>query len=204
VALGDSFTAGNGCEPGVRWPDLLTADLRLAHPGLEYFNLARDGADSEEVLSQIPQAVSLNPDLITLVCGANDVILTLKPDLKTFGARLELMIDRLRERAPRVAILTATYPEEWRLEGLGPRTREKIRVGIRGVNEVTRQVSDSRRVRCIDVVDHPGIADPANYENDGLHPSAEGHRHAATEFSLELSRYILNRSPYREKWRFWR
>jgi lysophospholipase L1-like esterase len=190
VAMGDSFTAGNGCPPEERWPDLLVADLRPENPGLQYFNLARDGATSSDVLEQIPSAIEHQPDLVTLVCGANDVILTLRPDVAAAGGRLELAIDRLRSGSPGVLIVTATYPEQWVLEGLGPRTRMKIRAGMEELNEMIRAVSVSRMVPCLDVIDHPGIGDPLNYEPDGIHPSPEGHRQAAEGFGTALGQYF--------------
>jgi len=190
VAMGDSFTAGNGCPPAERWPDLLVSDLRSDRPDLQYFNLARDGAGSADVLEQVPEALRLQPDLVTLVCGANDVILALRPDVQVAGSRLELIIDRLRQGSPGVAIVTATYPEQWVLEGFGPRTRAKINTGMSSLNQTIREVSASRMVPCLDVVDHPGIGDPLNYEPDGIHPSAEGHRHAASEFGQALDRYF--------------
>jgi lysophospholipase L1-like esterase len=186
----------------VRWPDLLATDLRSVHPGLEYFNLARDGADSAAVVAQVPQAASLQPDLVTLVCGANDVILALRPDLEAFRGRLGLIIDRLRKGSPDLTVVTATYPEQWTLEGSGPRTRDKIATGMKRLNEVTRQVSAERSVVCLDVVDHPAIADPANYEADGLHPSVEGHRYAAAEFSQTVNRQFSKPDQdQRRKWR---
>lgn len=188
IALGDSFTAGNGCDPRSRWSDLVADDLRLASPTLKYVNLARDGADSEQILKQVPEAISHQPDLVTLVCGANDVILSLRPDIESFSARLELMLDRLKNGIAGVRILTATYPESTQIEGVGPRTEDRIRAGMVGLNQAIRSVSASRGVYCLDVIDHPGIRDPGNYETDRLHPSSAGHIHAAKEFRKALDR----------------
>src|ERR687891_135794 len=77
VALGDSFTAGTGCPPGDAWPERLVANLRSESPSLELRNLAVEGATSTEVLDQLPAALGLEPDLVTLVCGANDVLRSL-------------------------------------------------------------------------------------------------------------------------------
>lgn len=186
VALGDSFTAGNGCDPSERWPDLVAGGLSRETPGFRYLNLARDGADSHDVLDQIPEAIGNLPDLVTLVCGANDVILNLRPDIATFTGRFELMLDRLRRALPEAAIITATYPEGWRLEGIGPRTQARIKSGMADLNLAIREVSAKRAVPCLDVVDHPGLEDPANFEPDGLHPSPAGHQHAAAEFRRAL------------------
>ena len=75
VALGDSFTAGTGCPPGEAWPDRLASGAARAQPvGLAFRNLAVEGATSAQVLEQLPEALELEPDLVTVVCGANDVL----------------------------------------------------------------------------------------------------------------------------------
>jgi lysophospholipase L1-like esterase len=186
VALGDSFTAGTGCAPGESWADRLADSLRAANPRLTYRNLAEEGATSDAVLRQVGPALQLEPDLVTLVCGANDVLLTLRPDVEAYAHRLEQILDRLRAGLPGVAILTATAPEGWRFLDLGPRTRRRVAEGIRSVNEVTREVAAARGVPFLDVVGHPGLEDSVNFAPDGLHPSVTGHARAAREFAAAL------------------
>ena len=181
AALGDSFTAGNGCDPRERWPDLIADGLRASNPGLRYLNLARDGATSDEVRGQVEGAIEFGPDLVTIICGANDVILSPRPDILAFQVRFSSMLDRLMDARPGATVLTSTYPEQWQLKGVGPRTRSRMQTGMAGLNEAIRSVAASRAVPCLDVVDHPAIQDPSNYQADGLHPSAAGHRQAANE-----------------------
>jgi lysophospholipase L1-like esterase len=190
VALGDSFTAGRGCAPEERWADRLAASLRVRHPDLAYHNLAVDGATSGDVLAQIGPALQLEPDLVTVVCGANDVIWSVRPDLDLYGERLGSILDRLRAGLPRVAIVTATSPERWRFLDLRPRTRRRIVAGIGRLNDVTRAVAGSRSVPVVDVVGHPGLEEPENFLDDGLHPSATGHERAAVEFERALHEYF--------------
>jgi lysophospholipase L1-like esterase len=186
VALGDSFTAGKGCAPGESWADRVAASLRAHEPKLTYRNLAEDGATSEAVLGQLGPALQLEPDLVTVICGANDVLRSVRPDIDGYGERLAEILDRLRSALPTAAILTATSPEGWRFMELGPRTRARVTSGIRRANALTRTVAAERGVPCLDVVDHPGLADPANFSPDGLHPSSVGHRRAAVEFAEVL------------------
>ena len=186
AALGDSFTAGKGCAPGESWADRLAASLRAREPGLTYRNLAEDGATSEAVLGQVGPALQLEPDLVTVICGANDVLKTVRPDVERYSRTLEWILDRLREGIPGVAILTATSPESWRFMELGPRTRARVTDGIRRVNEATRAISARRGVPCLDVVGHPGLDDAQNFSADGLHPSPAGHERAARELALTL------------------
>jgi lysophospholipase L1-like esterase len=190
VALGDSFTAGRGCEPEARWANRLAAALRARTPDLAYSNLAVDGATSAKVLDQVGPAIQLEPDLVTVICGANDVIGTVRPDPDGYGERLASILDRLAGSLPRVAILTATSPESWRFLDLRPRTRARVVDGIGRLNEVTRAVAASRSIPVVDVVGHPGLDEADNFLADGLHPSPSGHERAAVEFARALHEHF--------------
>lgn len=192
VALGDSFTAGTGVPGGTGWADRLAGALRLRNPALAYRNLAVDGATSGEVLGQLREAVELEPDLVTVVCGANDVLRTTRPDPLAYAANLVRILRRLRAAVPGVMVITATAPEGWDFVPLGPRTRERIESGMRRFNGVTRRVAEVHRIPCLDVAGHPGLRDRDNFAADGLHPSARGHARAASAFGeLVRERYEI-------------
>lgn len=186
VALGDSFTAGTGCATGQAWPERLAAGLRARHPGLELRNLALHGATSTEVLEQLSAAVELEPDLVTVVCGANDVLRSTRPEPERYAANLTAILERLRRAAPGVRIATATSPERWDFLRLGPRTRERVERGIAAFNVATRRVAAAFDVPCLEVSGHRGLSEPENFGADGLHPSSLGHEHAARGFALLL------------------
>jgi len=177
VALGDSFTAG--LEPGQpRWPDELARAL-----GGRYVNLAEIGATSEHVESeQLERALELSPDVVTLVCGANDVLFNTRPDPDAYAARLSRMFDRLRRELPQVQIVTATYPDISRFLDLRPRTRARVEEGMQRFNAAVRRAARRHDVVLMESFDHPLTNERAIYAADGFHPSAEGHRQAAREF----------------------
>lgn len=186
VALGDSFTAGTGSPPGLCWADRLAAAMRACQPGLEYRNLAVDGATSADVLVQLDEAVELEPDVVTVVCGANDVLRSTRPDPITYEERLMTILDRLRNAVSGIIMITATSPEGWEFVDLGPRTRARVEAGMRRFNDVTRRVAERQRIPCLDVVEHPGLRDRDNFAGDGLHPSSRGHARAAQAFARVL------------------
>jgi lysophospholipase L1-like esterase len=186
VALGDSFTAGGGAADGERWADRLAAALSARDPGLAYRNLAVDGANSAAVLEQLPAALALRPDLVTVICGANDVLLTSRPDIEGYERRFSEILGGLREGAPEAAILTASAPESWQFLELRPRTKARLVEALGELNAVTRSVAARHRVPCLDVACHPGLGDRENFSADGLHPSALGHERAAEEIALSL------------------
>jgi lysophospholipase L1-like esterase len=183
VALGDSFTAG--LEPGKpRWPDELAEAFA---PDVRYENLAEVGATSERVeREQLPRALELRPDLVTLVCGANDVLDSTRPDPDAYAARLSSMFARLRHGAPNAEILTATYPDLSRFVELRPRSRARVERGMRLINAACRAMARRYEVVLLEGVDHPMARLRAAFADDGFHPSAEGHRHAAAEFLSSL------------------
>ncbi len=177
VALGDSFTAG--LEPGQpRWADELAREL-----GARYVNLASVGATSEQVeLEQLERALQMSPDVVTLVCGANDVLFNTRPDADAYAARLSRMFTRLRRELPGVEIVTATYPDITRFLDLRPRTRARVEEGMNRFNAALRRVARRHDVVLMESFDHPAANDRDTYADDGFHPSAEGHRKAAREF----------------------
>jgi lysophospholipase L1-like esterase len=186
AALGDSFTAGTGCEPGEAWADRLAGRLAKDVPGFVYSNLAAEGATSADVLEQVGSALQIEPDLVTVVCGANDVLFSVRPDAQLYARRLAAIFRRLRSPLPAVRIVTATAPERWDFIDLGPRTRARLERGIVRFNAATRVVARAYEVPCLEVAGHPGLADAQNFIADGLHPSGRGHRHAAAGFGRLL------------------
>jgi lysophospholipase L1-like esterase len=180
--MGDSFTAGTGCSPGRSWADQLARRLGRGRPGFAYRNLAVEGARSSEVLDQLPAALALEPDLVTVICGANDVLFSVRPDAEAYRRRLGGIFSVLSAGLPGVTIATATAPERWDFLALGPRTRQRLERGIVAFNEATRAAAAEHGVLCLEVAGHPGLSRSENFVDDGLHPSAHGHDQAAVGF----------------------
>lgn len=186
AALGDSFTAGRGAAEGDCWADRLGAALARPYPDLRYRNLAVDGATSADVLEQLPAAVELQPDLVTVICGANDVLLSLRPDVAGYERRFSEILERLCEMESGPAILTATAPESWHFLDLRPRTEARFVRALGELNAATRSVAARHGVPCLNVVGHPGLSERENFSEDGLHPSRLGHERAVHEIALSL------------------
>jgi len=189
AALGDSFTAGTGCDPGVSWADRLAAGLRSRNSRLLYRNFAVDGATSADVLRQVGPALQLEPDLVSVVCGGNDVLRTRRPDVEGYAERLDRIFSRFEE-LPGVTLATATSPTRWSFLGLGPRTARRVEAAIADVNEATREIARAHDVLCLEVAGHPGLEDPENFSEDGLHPSALGHARTARAFASLLEQRL--------------
>lgn len=187
AALGDSFTAGRDSIDAERWADLLAAGMRRVNPDLRYENLAVDGATSAEVLDlQVEPALALEPDFVTAICGANDVLLATRPDVSGYAERIDKILGRLREGAPEAALVTATAPEVWHFMEMRPRTERRLVEATAELNEVTRAAAKRYGVLCLPVAGNEALRDPDTFSADGLHPSTAGHRFAAEQAAIVL------------------
>ena len=197
AALGDSFTAG--IRPGeLTWSRLVVELVSPTRP-VELANYARAGATVAELeREQLEAAIATRPDIVTLICGGNDVIGTVRPSLEGFGAGLDRVWASLRGALPDAAILTATYPAI-APGALRPRTRRRIESGLVELNATIRAVASRNEGLCIELADHPGEGDRSNYAADGIHPSAAGHRAAAAVLGPAIEQLIERRSSEKEE-----
>lgn len=191
AALGDSFTAGRDSIDAERWADLLAAGIRRVNPELRYENLAVDGATSAEVLAeQVEPGLALEPDFVTVICGANDVLLATRPDVEGYAERIDAILRRLREGAPEAMVVTATAPEGWQFMELRPRTEKRLIEATTQLNDVTRAAAERYGVVCLPVAGHPALRDPVTFSADGLHPSTAGHQTVARESARYLHEHL--------------
>jgi lysophospholipase L1-like esterase len=197
VALGDSFTSGTDPVREGRWPDDVAGTLG---PSVAYANLAEVGATSRHVEEhQLPRGLALQPDLVTLICGANDVLETVRPEPEEFRERLSRMLEQIRTSAPDAAVVTATYPDLSRFLELRERTRERVRRGMRHFNDAVRAVSADHGALLLEWAEHPGTGHRGNFASDGFHPSPEGHRRAAAEVVAALEAQLEIEIPSTEE-----
>src|SRR4051812_16364623 len=114
VALGDSFTEGlddvraDGSVAG--WADRTAEVLAAREPGFRYANLAVRGLGLGNVIDhQIPAAVAMRPELVSIAAGGNDV---LRPrfDLEGLGRQIEGAIGTLSATGATVLVFAGFDP----------------------------------------------------------------------------------------------
>ncbi len=121
VALGDSITEGfcdpviGRNEPWLGWADRLAAILdgnaRLGDRSVEYANLAVRGRRVRHVVDdQIPAAIALGADLISVMVGGND-LMTPRADPDDLAAQLETGIAHARAAGVDVLLATCFDPQ---------------------------------------------------------------------------------------------
>ncbi|HEX2071296.1 MAG TPA: SGNH/GDSL hydrolase family protein, partial [Thermoleophilaceae bacterium] len=183
AALGDSLSAGAEGDSSTPWPERAARALPGDGGELAFRNFAVAGATSTDVaIWQLQKAVEFNPDLISVICGANDVLLSVRPDPEVFTAVFDGIVDSLQRRLPEASIVTATYPRIGSLLPLRERTSARIHGGIEAINVAIREIAARRGLVCLEWAGDPGVDDPDNFARDQFHPSSEGHRRAAAAF----------------------
>ena len=118
VALGDSFTEGlNDTRPDgsfAGWADRVAEVLAAREPAsgdeFRYANLAIRGLGLRAVVErQVPAAVAMRPDLLSLAAGGNDVLRP-RADLDALGQRFDDAVAALRSDGATVLVFAGFAP----------------------------------------------------------------------------------------------
>ena len=173
VALGDSQTEGlwDGDDTSgvVGFADRLAATLDSLRPGLLYANLAVRGRRISDVLNdQLPQALTMQPDLIAVCIGMNDVT---RPG-RAFAAALadlEEIHTRLAESG--ATIVTTTFPDVAKMLPVG----RFIAGRILQINDLIRTAADHHGFALVDLYTAPSMTEADTWSYDRMHASPRGH-----------------------------
>ena len=182
VAIGDSFSEGmSDADPDranryVGWADRLAAHLaRAASEGNEVFgyaNLAVRGRLLDDVVGhQLENALGLEPDLVSIVGGGND-ILRPKADIDALAARLENAVARLRATGAGVLLATPTDPRD---APLVKATRGRAAIYTAHIWSIARRYD----AHVIDLWGMGALRDWRLWAPDRIHLTSEGHRRVA-------------------------
>jgi lysophospholipase L1-like esterase len=176
LALGDSYTIGEGVAESARWPVQLAASLarrgvKLAAPEI----IARTGWTTDELAAGIKRARPKAPyALVSLLIGVNNQYQGLGESeyRLQFASLLEQAIGFAGHKPDRVLVLSIP---DW---GVTPyaagRDRAAIRTAIDRFNILNRDETLRRGARYVDVTSLSRTAerDRSLLAPDGLHPSA--------------------------------
>ncbi|WP_228386491.1 SGNH/GDSL hydrolase family protein [Ornithinicoccus halotolerans] len=178
VAVGDSFTEGmSDPDPEqagryVGWADRLAALLSAQVDDFSYGNLAIRGRKLEDVVGrQLPAALELGPDLVSIVGGGND-ILRPRADVDALAARLEEAVAEARAAGADVLLATPTDPVH---APVIRRTRGRAAVYTAHIWSIAQRHDCS-------VIHQWGLEflhDWRMWAEDRIHLTTEGHRRVA-------------------------
>ena len=165
LALGDSYTIGEGVAARDRWPVQLARLLGIAEPVI----IAKTGWTTDELAAAIPEQPETYA-LVTLLIGVNNQYRgrSLPEYREQLASLLQRAVSYAGGRADRVIVLSIP---DW---GVTPfakeRDRAQVSAEIDRFNAVNREETERTGARWVDVT-AISRRDPQDVAGDGLHPS---------------------------------
>ncbi|MCG2620436.1 SGNH/GDSL hydrolase family protein [Arthrobacter sp. I2-34] len=174
VAIGDSFTEGLGDpdpnSPGGHrgWADRVAEELARDHVDFAYANLAVRGKLLRQIMDeQLGPALELQPDLVSICAGGNDVIRP-SADPDALAETLDVGIAKLRSSGATLLLFTA--PDT----GTTP-LLSTVRGRAAIFNENVRTIAARHDAIIADLWALRQLKDPRMWAPDRLHFSPLGH-----------------------------
>jgi len=175
VAVGDSYTIGEGVPRDRCWPVLLTQHLAAAGLNIRLIeNLSATGRTTQDAIDlALPAYEAAKPTFATLLIGVNDWVQGV--DAETFRHRFEFLLDRMCAALPqRNRLMVVTIPDFSVTPAGAQYARGRaVAAGISQFNAIVTTESTGRDLKVVDVfpttrqmANNPGLIAP-----DGLHPS---------------------------------
>ena len=176
VALGDSFTEGlddpRTDQAGyLGWADRFAQLLAAQQPGLRYANLAVRGKTLGQVADeQVPQAIAMAPDLVSLAAGGND-LLRFRSDPDALAQTFDDAVGTLVTAGCRVLIFS----------GFDPRfpVLRLIRGKVAVYNAHLRTIAAQHGCDLVDLWAMAVLRDPRAWSADRLHLTPAAHHRVA-------------------------
>jgi lysophospholipase L1-like esterase len=197
LALGDSYTIGEGIAAPDAWPRQLARTLRedgiaLSDPRV----IATTGWTCDELSAAIDAAAPANDqDFVSLLIGVNDQYRGVALDVfrPCFARLLERAIGFARGRAGRVLVLSIPDWGVTPFAGASGRAATQIAAELDAFNGAARAACATRDVAFVDItpLSRERGAQPAMLAADGLHPSAAMHALWA-QMAVPVARRLLS------------
>lgn len=179
VALGDSYTIGEGASEVEAWPSVLANHLRDEGINITLIaNPAVTGWTTQDVIErELPVFENSDPTFATLLIGTNDWVRGV--DKTTFEKNLSIILDRVQAKLPdKSKLILITLPDFSQApNGKLYENGGDISKGISEYNDIIKNEGKKRKLTVVDIypLSRELGNDPKMFAEDGLHPSAKGY-----------------------------
>lgn len=175
LALGDSYTIGEGVSASERWPEKLLEDLKNRGLILDSLQIvAQTGWTTDELLLGVLESPVLPAyDLVTVMVGVNNQYRG--RSLENFRNELAILLEKSIDYAGKEheKVFVISIPDWGVTPFAGQRDKVKIASEIDAFNAEIKKLCESFQLRYIDVteISRKAAQDPTLLADDGLHPS---------------------------------
>ena len=162
LAIGDSLTEGLGLAEESAYPAVL--QKKLVEQGYAYkvINAGVSGETSSGARSRLKWALTLKPDIVVLVTGANDGLRGIAPDL--IKSNIDAIVEVLKQNEIIVVLggmqMTQNLGQDY----------------TAAFSNIYSQIAQSHDIILIPFFLDGVGANPRLNQTDGIHPTAEGYR----------------------------
>ncbi|KAB2451840.1 SGNH/GDSL hydrolase family protein [Bacillus sp. CH126_4D] len=174
VSIGDSFTEGIGDEvEGIALKSWVDHFVQLCVNDIEYANFAKRGLVTKEIRSQqLEKALTFNPDLVSIIVGANDVLKG-RWDHQEYKNNMEFMIDTLSKTD--ADIIIASLPDFTVRLPFSSEKKQMLKKQLLEANEVILSLSREYKLHYVDFWNHQLVNDNSLWSTDLIHPNSKGY-----------------------------
>src|SRR6266849_3838897 len=177
VAIGDSYSIGEGASPNESWPALLMRHLNDKDLHVDLVaNPSRTGWTTQQAIDrELPIFIESKPTFATLQIGVNDWVQGVDEEIfrQRFTFLVEQILAALRNKD---RLLIVTIPD-FGVTPTGSRYARgrNISEGIASFNKIIAEEATKRDLHIVDVfpISKQMGDDPSLVAADGLHPSAK-------------------------------
>ncbi|PFV00600.1 lipase [Bacillus cereus] len=186
IAIGDSFTEGIGDEvEGIALKSWVDHFVQLYVNDIEYVNFAKRGLVTKEIRSQqFEKALTIKPDLVSLIAGANDVLKG-RWNHQAYKNDMEFMIDKLSKIE--ADIIIANLPDFTVRLPFASEKKQVIKEQLLEANDVIRSLSKEYKLHHVDFWSHQLVNDNTLWSTDLIHPNSKGY--------VKVAELIFNSLP---------
>jgi hypothetical protein len=170
VTLGDGYTNGTGTSVprSDSWPSQLASAMERGGVRVLWLNLAQQSHTSDLVIEeQLAQVAPLQPDVVTLQVGVNDII---SRDTSFYRQNVEAIFDELLTILPPERIFAITTPDHTLTDyGLSFGPSEVGHLAVESLNTTLETIASIRGIGVIDIssVNELAARDPSLVIGDG-------------------------------------
>jgi hypothetical protein len=170
VTLGDGYTNGTGTSSprSDSWPSQLAEAMGRGGIQVLWLNLAQQSHTSDLVVEeQLAQVAPLEPDVVTLQVGVNDII---SRDTTYYRQNVEAIFDELLTILPPERVFAITTPDHTLTDyGLSFGPSEEGHAAVEALNATLVEIASGRDIGVIDISSVNDLAanDPSLVVGDG-------------------------------------